>query len=76
MSELTLAKTVDRQEWDTLTPLFNDLSYRQCGAYAEAAARDVGADSEFVAFFQAKELIGLANLRVKSLPFSSLHQLL
>jgi lipid II:glycine glycyltransferase (peptidoglycan interpeptide bridge formation enzyme) len=58
-----------REEWDTLTPLFRDLSYRQCGSYAEAAARDMGAASQFIGVFRAKELLGLANVRVKMVPF-------
>jgi hypothetical protein len=70
MASLVSTKLVRKDEWDNLTPLFSDLSYRQCASYAEAAARDIGAASEFVAFFHAEQLIGLANLRVKSVPFA------
>jgi hypothetical protein len=61
---------VPRKEWNELSPLFRDLSYRQCGSYADAAAHDVGAASEFNAFFHIEELVALANVRVKRVPFS------
>src|SRR5579872_1578820 len=65
----TNAKFLTREEWDRFAPLFRDLTYRQCGSYAEAAARDIGATSEFVAFVDDEDLVGLANVRVKRLPF-------
>jgi Acetyltransferase (GNAT) domain len=64
-------KQLTREQWDELSPKFRDLSYRQCGAYADAAASEVGGMSEFIAIFQASELIGLANVRVKMVPFSN-----
>ena len=70
MSDALTIKHVTRTEWDETAPQFRDLSYRQCGAYAEAAARDVGATSEFIAFFRAEELVALSNVRVKKVPFS------
>jgi lipid II:glycine glycyltransferase (peptidoglycan interpeptide bridge formation enzyme) len=70
MASAVSIKLVSRTEWDKLSPLFRDLSYRQCGSYAEAAAHDVGAASEFNAFFRAEELVALANVRVKRVPFS------
>jgi lipid II:glycine glycyltransferase (peptidoglycan interpeptide bridge formation enzyme) len=63
-------RRLTRDEWDAAAPLFRDLSYCQCSSYAEAAAGDVGAETEFVAVYRAAELIGLANVRVKRLPFS------
>jgi Acetyltransferase (GNAT) domain len=69
MANAICFKHLKRDEWDALAPLFRDLSYRQCGSYAEAAARVMGAASEFIAVFQAKELVGLANVRVKMVPF-------
>lgn len=61
-----------RQQWDELVPLFRDLSYCQCGSYAEMAAKDASAVSEFIGVFQSKELVGLANVRKKKLRFTSL----
>jgi hypothetical protein len=55
-----------------MAPQFRDLSYRQCGSHAEQAARDVGAKSEFVAIFRDADLIGLANVRIKRVPFTPL----
>jgi lipid II:glycine glycyltransferase (peptidoglycan interpeptide bridge formation enzyme) len=58
-----------REEWDSLTSRFRDLSYQQCGAYSEIAAQEMGATSEFLGIFQAEELIGLASVRVKTISF-------
>jgi hypothetical protein len=69
MANPVCIERLTRKEWDTLTPLFRDLSYRQCGSYAEAAAREMGAVSEFIGVFLAKKLVGLANVRVKMVPF-------
>ena len=65
-------KHLTRREWDELAPLFDDLSYCQGGSYAEAAAKDVGAHLEFVAILQAENVVGLANIRVKQVPFSGI----
>ena len=65
-------KRLTREEWDSLTEKFRDLSYRQCGSYAEAAARDIGANSEFVAVYRGGELVGLANVRIKMVPLVGL----
>jgi lipid II:glycine glycyltransferase (peptidoglycan interpeptide bridge formation enzyme) len=72
MTDTVSLEHVTRDEWDRLVPAFRDLSYRQSGAYAEAAAREAGAACEFVAVTRSKELIGLANLRVKKVPFANL----
>jgi peptidoglycan pentaglycine glycine transferase (the first glycine) len=65
-------KHLTRREWDELAPLFDDLSYCQGGSYAEEAAKDVGAHLEFVAILQAESVVGLANIRVKQVPFSGI----
>jgi lipid II:glycine glycyltransferase (peptidoglycan interpeptide bridge formation enzyme) len=62
-------KYLTKREWDQFAPLFYDLSYRQCGSYAEAAAEDAGAMSEFVAILQEGNLVGLANIRIKKILF-------
>ena len=58
-------RRITRDEWATLAPRFRDLSYRQCGAFADAAASQTRSSSEFVGIFRDRELIGLANVRVK-----------
>jgi lipid II:glycine glycyltransferase (peptidoglycan interpeptide bridge formation enzyme) len=61
-----------REEWDSLTEKYRDFSYRQCGSYAESAARDIGAICEFMGVHQAGDLVGLANLRIKMVPLLGL----
>jgi lipid II:glycine glycyltransferase (peptidoglycan interpeptide bridge formation enzyme) len=68
MDDSICLKPIDRQVWDGLASSFNDLSYRQCGAYAEIAAHDTASTAEFFAFYRADELIGLASVRVKKVP--------
>jgi hypothetical protein len=68
MIEARSTKRLTRQEWDEAAPRFRDLSYCQCGSYAEAAASQVGAAADFMACFRATELVGLATIRVKAIP--------
>ena len=63
---------LSKARWDTLTSSFLDLSYQQCGSYAEAAARDVGAKTEFIGIVKANELIGLVSVRIKKAPLVAL----
>lgn len=63
-------KKLTRDEWDMLARSFSDLSYRQCSSYAVAAAKNVGAQPEFIGIFDGQKLIGLANVRVKTLPLA------
>jgi len=65
-----IIKYLTRKEWDELSPQFFDLSYRQCGSYAETAAENAGAVSEFVAVIQAETLVGLSNVRIKRVSLS------
>src|SRR5580692_1168816 len=62
-------KYLTRREWDELAPQFYDLSYRQCGSYADLAAQDVNSISEFVAIFRSNALLGLSNIRLKKIRF-------
>jgi hypothetical protein len=68
MAKAICVRRLTKMEWDALAPGFRDLSYRQCSSYAEEAARDIGAASEFIGVFQADEIVGLANVRVKMVP--------
>lgn len=65
-------KRLTEDAWDSLTPQFRDTSYRQIGSYAAAAARRVGAESELNGLFENETLIGLADVRVKKIPLTSL----
>ncbi|QPF86545.1 peptidoglycan bridge formation glycyltransferase FemA/FemB family protein [Bradyrhizobium genosp. L] len=60
------------ETWDELTSTFRDASYRQCSSYAVAAAAHVGAKSELRGLAQNQRLIGLADIRVKKLPMTSM----
>jgi lipid II:glycine glycyltransferase (peptidoglycan interpeptide bridge formation enzyme) len=61
-----------RETWDKLTPLFRDISYRQIGSYAAAAACRVGAKSELNGLYEGDTLVGLADVRVKTIPLMPL----
>src|SRR5262249_24394820 len=53
-------------------PTFRDASYRQCSSYASAAAQHVGAKSELTRLVDNQHLIGLADVRIKRIPMTSL----
>jgi lipid II:glycine glycyltransferase (peptidoglycan interpeptide bridge formation enzyme) len=72
MTSAIAVKPLSRQTWDASTPLFRDVSYRQIGGYATAAAQRVGADSELNGLFEGQTLIGLADVRVKTVPLTGL----
>jgi hypothetical protein len=65
-------KRMTRRDWTEVATQFRDLSYPQCGTYADLAAQDTGSISEFVAIFRSNALLGLSNVRLKKLPFSPL----
>jgi lipid II:glycine glycyltransferase (peptidoglycan interpeptide bridge formation enzyme) len=56
-----------KSEWDEIVPSFGDISYCQGGAYAQAAAEAANARSEFVAIMRSRQVVGLANVRIKEL---------
>jgi lipid II:glycine glycyltransferase (peptidoglycan interpeptide bridge formation enzyme) len=68
MTSAIAVKRLSRETWDALNPAFRDMSYRQLGSYAAAAARRVGANSELNGLFEDQTLIGLADVRVKTTP--------
>jgi hypothetical protein len=70
MTSTATVKRLPKQKWDTLTPMFRDTSYCQFGSYAAAAARRVGAKSELNGLFEDRTLIGLADVRVKTVPLA------
>src|ERR1700716_3424076 len=72
MTSVIAVKRLSKETWDTLTPMFRDTSYRQLSSYAAAAARRVGAKSELNGFFDDQTLIGLGDVRVKTVPLTPL----
>lgn len=60
---------VDRQTWQQLAPSFLDYNYRQLWDFGGACAQRVGAFNEHVAVYDGDELIGLADVRIKCIPF-------
>jgi hypothetical protein len=72
MTSTTTVKRLAKQRWDTLTPMFRDTTYRQFSSYAAAAAQRVGAKSELNGLFEDQTLIGLADVRIKTVPLTSL----
>src|SRR5262249_35799630 len=67
-----VVKRLSKETWDTQTPLFCDTSYRQLSSYATAAAERVGAKSELNGLYEDQTLVGLADVRVKTVPMTSL----
>lgn len=63
-------KRLSKETWDALTPMFRDTSYRQLSGYADAAARRVGATSELNGLYEDQTLVGLADVRVKTVPLT------
>jgi lipid II:glycine glycyltransferase (peptidoglycan interpeptide bridge formation enzyme) len=72
MTSAITIRRLPRETWDAATPLFRDVSYRQIGGYATAAAQRVGANSELNGLFEGETLIGLADVRVKTVPLTNL----
>ena len=60
---------VDRQSWQRLAPSFVEFNCRHLWDFGVACAERVGAASEHVAVYDDDELIGLADVRVKRIPF-------
>jgi lipid II:glycine glycyltransferase (peptidoglycan interpeptide bridge formation enzyme) len=72
MTSKIAVKRLSKEAWDALTPMFRDTSYRQISSYAAIAARRVGANSELNGVFEDQTLIGLADVRVKTVPLTAL----
>ena len=59
---------LDRVQWESAVRRFGDYSYRQSWAYGVKLAARRGASSEHVAIRRGDETVGLADVRIKSLP--------
>lgn len=71
MAQTLSVDRISQQKWDELAPTFRDSSFRQCSSYASAAARHVGAHSELAVLMDEERMIGLAEVRVKKIPMTS-----
>lgn len=60
---------ISRSEWNVLAPTMFGYSFRQSWAYGHAVAERYNASSEHVGFFRGNDCIGLADVRVRSIPF-------
>ena len=63
-----VCKTVPQDQVSDLIDRFADVNWRQMPAYSEQAAQQIGATSEYLGVWDQDTLIGLANVRSKSLP--------
>jgi hypothetical protein len=59
---------VERDEWRHLASEFEDHNYRQCWDYAEAMAARTGATAEHRSIANGGRPLGLASLRIKTMP--------
>jgi lipid II:glycine glycyltransferase (peptidoglycan interpeptide bridge formation enzyme) len=64
-----IIKQIDKNIWQRESVRFSDLNYRQLWEYGIASAARVGARSEHVAIYSDDDLIGLADIRIKMIPF-------
>jgi lipid II:glycine glycyltransferase (peptidoglycan interpeptide bridge formation enzyme) len=60
---------LDYEKWSSITSEFLDHNYRQLWSFGKEAANRVRAKSEFVAIIDSNRVIGLASVRIKTLPF-------
>ncbi len=60
---------IDRDKWQLLASSFWDYNYRQLWDFGVACAKRLKATSEHVAIYDGTELVGLADVRIKRIPF-------
>ena len=60
---------IDRDKWRLLAPSFLDYNYRQLWDFGVACAKRLKATSEHVAIYDGTELVGLADVRIRQIPF-------
>jgi hypothetical protein len=68
MTGRATVRSIAGDEWAELAVRFADRNYRQFPPYVEKGAAAVGAACEFAAIEREGRLLGLASLRIKSLP--------
>jgi lipid II:glycine glycyltransferase (peptidoglycan interpeptide bridge formation enzyme) len=60
---------IEQDTWQQLTPSFLDYNYRHLWHFGVACAERLNAASEHVAIYEGAELAGLADVRIKRIPF-------
>lgn len=60
---------IGREAWQQLALSFLDYNYRQLWHFGVACANRLKATSEHVAIYDGTELVGLADVRIKRIPF-------
>jgi len=60
---------ISQSAWQQLAPSFADYSYRQLWDFGVACAKRLKATSAHVAIYDGTELVGLADVRIKRIPF-------
>ncbi len=63
-------RIIDRTEWQRLAPSFLDYNYRQVYDYGISSAERVKAESVHVEIQKRADTIGLADIRIKRIPFT------
>ena len=59
---------LDKTEWRRLAGEFEDYNYRQVWDYGQETAKNTNSKSESVAIMAGAQIIGIANVRIKTLP--------
>lgn len=62
-------KPIDRYIWQQQASLFKDYNYRQLWDFGIACAERLSASSEHVAVYDGAKIIGMADVRIKLIPF-------
>lgn len=66
MKQTAAVKSITREEYLKLAPTFLDYNYRQSISYAELAASQSGSQNEAIAIEKDGHVIGIANVRIKT----------
>jgi len=64
-----IIKSIERTTWQQLALNFSDYRYQQLWDFGIACAARLNADSDHIAVYKDNELIGLADVRIKKIPF-------
>ena len=62
-------KPIERTDWQQLAPLFQDYNYRHLWDFGKVCADRLGATSEHVGIYDDDQLLALADVRIKHIPF-------
>jgi lipid II:glycine glycyltransferase (peptidoglycan interpeptide bridge formation enzyme) len=65
---IATVKFVDKLAWESIAPNFFDYTYEQSYAYATEYAKTLGAKAVFVTIEKNNDLVGVACVRLKTIP--------